>query len=173
MGHGDAATLTDSAGDDNFVSAGSYSYMSGQGYFNLVSGAQSVTATSTSGGHDQAYHYDGSGPSIFTVIGSSSSTMSGTDHGQSFVNKAVGFKFNYGFATDGNDTAILNAGAGPEVFVGDTADSYLYAAVGGDLTMFDAAYGFTKVYANGAAGGRDIAYVHDTHVNTVTAFHRM
>jgi hypothetical protein len=173
MGHADSSTLTDSAGADTFVSAGSYSYMFGQGYFNLVSGAQSVTAMSNSGGHDQAYQYDGSGPSIFTITGSVSSTMSGTDNGQSFLNRAVGFAFTYAIASHGNDTAVINAGAGPEVFVGDTSESYLYAATDGNLSMFDAAYGFTKVYANGANGGRDVAYVHDAKVNIVTGFHPM
>jgi YD repeat-containing protein len=146
--------------------------MYGTGYFNLVSGAQSVTGTSNSGGNDQAYQYDGSGPSIFTINGNTSSTMSGTDNNQSFLNKAVGFDFTYGMATHANDTAIFNAGAGPEVFVGDTADSYLYAdgAAVGALAMFDGVYGFSKVYANGAAGGHDIAYVQDAKVNIVKSF---
>lgn len=169
MGHADFAILGDSGGDDTFTSSGLSASMAGPGYLDQVSGAQSVTANSTHGGHDQANMYDGSGASTFTASGGTFSSMSGTDQGRSFLNKANGFKFNSGFARHAGDTAYIYAGIGFEVFVCDALSSSLSATdAAGALTMLDTTLGFSHVYARGNPG--DIAHVHNTAVNTVTGF---
>ncbi len=169
MGEADSAFFTDSPGNDTFVSSGSTSYMSGTGYYNYVSGAGSVTATSTTG-HDIAYFYDGTGASTFTANGATSSTMTGTDHGLAFSNTALGFKFNYGIARHAGDVANLNTGPGNEVFVGLATLSYLYSYTGSVETMLDQASGFSHVNAVATTGSNDDAFDYAPSVNSVTGF---
>jgi hypothetical protein len=174
MGHADTGLMSGSAGNDSFVSAGYYAYMSGPGYYNLISGAQSVVATAGQGGNDQAIQYDGSGPSTYTASGTAYSLMTGTDHGQSFSNKAVGFANTYGVALHpSQDVAYLYDSPGSDTFVGATSYSYLYRYDNGILAMLDEVLGFNRVYATSSAGGTDLAYVFDAVVNTVSGFQRI
>ena len=91
MGHADSALVYAAPGNATFVSKGLTATLSGTGYLDQVTGAGAITAYSNTG-HDVAYQYDGSGASTFTAMGATSSTMTGTDQGQSFTDTAVGFK---------------------------------------------------------------------------------
>jgi hypothetical protein len=173
MGHADSATYTDSVGNDTFVSAGLSSHMNGNGFYNYVTGAGSVAAMSTNGGHDVAYLYDGSGASTFTATGTISSTMTGTDGGASFTNTALGFMTNYGIARHGGDIANLYDSPGNDVFVGMATLSYMYHYTGRIQTMYNAASGFSHVNAFSTAGGTDSSFNYAPSKNTVTGFKRI
>jgi hypothetical protein len=174
MGSADSAQLTGSSAVVNtFVSAGLTSYMSGTGYYDYVSGAPSVTATSANPAHDFAYQYDGSGASTYTAQGVTSSTMTGLDKGLRFANTAVGFHFNTGIARHSGDVANLYAAPGTDIFVGQKTEAYIYAYTGKVQTMNDLASGFGHVYAFGSAGGNDGSYNYAPTINTVTGFKRI
>jgi hypothetical protein len=171
MGNEDTAQLHDSPGNDMFVSAGLTSYLTGVGYYDYVSGATSVTAYATTG-HDTAYQYDGSGASIFTATGVTSSVMTGTDGaaGVTFTDTAQGFHFNYGIARHSGDTANLYDGPGTNVFVGQAKLSYMYSYAGSVQTMYNQAAGFSSVNAFATAGSIDYSFNYAPTVNSVTGF---
>jgi hypothetical protein len=173
MGHADSAQLHDSQNNDTFVTVGLTSTMTGFGYKEYVHGAGSVTGFSTTG-HDIAYQYDGSGPSTFTATGVTSSTMTGTDQGQSFTNTALGFKYNYGIGRHKGDIANLYDSPGNDVFVAVGTVSSLYSATNrGAYTMFNQATGFGHVNAFSTAGGTDLSYNHAPGLNSVSGFKRV
>ena len=162
MGRADSGQLHGLSGASNFfVTAGSYSYISGGSQFHLISGAPNVYGFST-GANDQAFHYDGSGTSTFAVSGTAYSYMSGTDNSKSFFNEAVGFQTNAGHAQHSGDTAYFVDSPGNDVFVGNANSSYMYSDTSsGSLSEFDIATGFSAVYADSTMGGTDYAYNND------------
>jgi hypothetical protein len=172
MGHADDALLYgSSAGGNTYTTAGLTATMSGTGYSDYVSGAGAVTGFSATTS-DKAYQYDGSGASVFTATGTTSSTMTGTDHGLAFANTAMGFHFNYGYARHAGDVANLYDSPGNDVFVGQATMSYMYSIVGTVETMYNLASGFSHVNAYSTAGGTDYSYNYAPGVNTVSGnFH--
>ena len=169
LSHVDTGLMYDAAGQNTFVTAGSYCYMDGPGYFHYISGAKYVYGFAANS-YDVAYHYDGSGASALVVSGTAYSFMLGTDHGTSFFNEAVGFTTNYGIATHaGQDSAYFYDSAGNDVFVGNTMTSYLYIGNpdGKTYAEFDYAQGFALVEAYSFVGGDDVAYVYDPTINAV------
>jgi hypothetical protein len=166
MGGADSAELhgTVSQGGANiFVSAGSYSYMTGLGQFFLVSGAPNVYAFEANSA-DQAWHYDTAAMDSFVASGNAYSYMSGTDNGQSFFNEAVGFQVTYAISTHGQSYAYLLDSPGNDVFVGYAPYSYMS---GSDSTgsLFNVAEGFLIVYGESFNGGTDFAYNFDPQHN--------
>jgi hypothetical protein len=120
---------------------------------------------------DVAIHYDGTGPSLFGAVGTQDSYMLGTDEGRSFLNIAVGFRFNYGIAQHAGDAATFYDSPRNDVFSGGTELSYMYADnLDGSLAEYDSAQGFTSVVAAAFMGGVDYAYNHDPNHNTVVGF---
>jgi hypothetical protein len=172
MGQADSAQLHGGTTKNTFSTAGLTSYMTGTGYYNYVSGAGSVTGYASTI-HDLAYQYDGSGASTFTATGTTSSTMTGTDHGASFSNTAMGFHFNYGIARHAGDVANLYDGPGTDVFVGQATRSWMYSYTGTVETMYNQASGFSSVNAFATAGGKDYSYNYAPRINTVTGFKRL
>jgi Planctomycete extracellular len=169
MGNEDSAQLHGGPGNDMFVSAGLASYMTGIGYYDYVTGATSVTAYAGAG-HDTAYQYDGSGASVFTATGITSSVMTGTDKGVTFTNTALGFHFNYGIARHAGDTANLYDSPGSDVFIGQKTLSWMYSYTGSVETMHNQVSGFTSVNAFSTAGGIDYSFNYAPTVNSVTGF---
>jgi hypothetical protein len=172
-GHADAGVITGTPGLTNiFVSAGAYAYMdSGPVNLYYIGGARYVYGYAAGTG-DYAYHYDGSGASALVISGTAYSFMLGTDNSQSFFNEAVGFQTNYGIARHAaQDSAYFYDSPRNDVFVGNTATSYLYSddAVG-RYNEFDFVQGFALVEAFSFVGGIDYADVYDLHVNTVFGF---
>src|SRR5205085_8807843 len=126
LGLADTALMFDHPGRNVFVSAGHYAYMYGPNYFHYVTGPKYVYAYSLNSDDDFAYHYDGSGPSVYVVSGSAYSFMLGTDQGQSFFNEAVGFNTTHGLAQHpSQDVAYFYDSAISDVFVGYSLYSYL------------------------------------------------
>src|SRR5439155_25734697 len=91
------------------------------------------------------------------------SYISGTDQGQSFVNVAMGFRTTTAHALHpGQDVAYFVDSPGSDVFSGEAGVSYMYSLdAHGGFTEFDAAYGFSTVFAASVNGGLDLAYNHD------------
>jgi hypothetical protein len=174
MGHADNAVIYGAAGETNTLTmSGLSTTMSGNGYSDSVSGAGSVTAYSASS-TDKAYLYDGSGPSTFTATGTTSSTMTGTDHGQSFSNTAMGFHVNYGIARHSGDFANLYDSPGNDNFVGQATQSFMDSYAGSVQTMDNVASGFAQVKAYFNAGGNNYSYNYAPSVNFVTGtFHQV
>jgi hypothetical protein len=144
-----------------FVTAGSYSYVTGDGEFHLVSGGKAIYGFSTNA-NDQAFHYD-QGQSTYLASGNTYSYMSGNG----FFNVAVGFNTSYAYATPGNgDVAYFYDSAGNDTFVGGTSTSYLSGTVN-KTAYFDVVQGFGHVYAESFMGGVDFAYLDDPSVNTL------
>jgi hypothetical protein len=172
MGPDDFGLLYDMPGQNTFVSAGMYSYETGNGYFAYISGTKYVYAYAVNGTGDVAYHYDGSGPSALVASGTAYTFMLGTDQGHSFFNEAVGFKTTYAIAQHaGQDTAFFYDSPGNDVLVGATASTCMYADdAQGSFAEFDYAQGFAQVYAYSFVGGTDYAYNHDPSHNTVVGF---
>src|SRR5438105_13892077 len=110
------------------------------------------------------------------MSGTAYSFMLGTDHGAAFFNEAVGFQTNYGIAQHaGQDSAYFYDSPLDDVFVGNTATSYLYSDdSSGRYVEFDYTQGFALVEAFSFVGGHDVAYVYDATVNAVVlGFHRL
>jgi hypothetical protein len=162
VGRADSATLEGIASPRNlqntFVTAGSYSYIFGDGEFHLVSGAKYVYGYESDPA-DQAWQYDAAGSlDAFVASGNAYSYMSGSDtNGNTFFNVAVGFQVTYGIATHGNAIAYLIDSPGNDVFFGSTTYSYLS---GTDSTgsVFNVAEAFSLVYGESFVGGTDFAY---------------
>jgi hypothetical protein len=174
MGHADSAVLTGSAAAANaLTTAGLTTTLTGTGYTDYVSGAGSVTGIAANAG-DKAYQYDGSGASVFTATGTTSSTMTGTDHGLSFANTAMGFRFNYGIARHSGDVANLYDSPGNDTFVGQATTSYMYGTNGTVQTMYNQAAGFGRVNVYFTAGGTNNSYNYAPSVNFVNGtFHHV
>jgi len=153
------------------VTAGGYSYMVAPSSFSLISGGAYVYGYAA-GPTDQAWQYDGSGPSTFVASGIAYSTMSGTDQGQAFFNEAVGFTVNYGIALHaGQDVAYIFDSPLNDTFAGYSTVSYMYADnPNGTLAEFDEAEGFATVYAQSFVGSIDFAYIYDSGRNITTGF---
>jgi hypothetical protein len=99
--------------------------------------------------------------------------MTGTDHGATFSNTAMGFHFNYGIARHAGDVANLYDSPGNDVFVGMAARSWMYSYIGSVQTMYDQATGFSSVNAFSTAGGKDYSYNYAPAINQVTGFKRL
>ncbi len=171
----DSAYIVSTPGITNkFVTVGNYATMSSDGVNALyyVTGALSVTGYAAST-MDQAYQYDGSGPSYFTVSGTAYSIMTGMDAGRNgvwFQNSAIGFAFNEGIARHrSQDIAIIYDSPGNDRFIGTTGEATLFTA---DNTFAedDIAYNFGLVYAYSFNGGFDTATNYDASVNIVSYF---
>jgi hypothetical protein len=148
-----------------FVTAGNYSYVSGNGEFHLVSGGKAIYGFSTNI-TDQVYHYDGGTKSTFVASGAAYSYISGAD-GTAYFNVAMGFKTVYAFATPSvGDVAYFYDSPGNDSFVGNTTISYLSGNANGNAYI-DVAEGFGHVYAESFVGGLDFAYDLDASVNTI------
>jgi hypothetical protein len=147
---------TQQGGENIFVSAGSYSYVTGMGQYYEVSGAP-IDYGYAANPADQAWHYDTAAMDSFVASGNVFSYMSGTDNGQSFFNEAVGFQATYGIATHSQSFAYLIDSPGDDVFVGNAAYSYMS---GNDNagSLFNVAEGFALVYGESFVGGTDYAY---------------
>jgi hypothetical protein len=153
-------SLTSSA-PSTFVTAGSYSYVTGGGEFHLVSGGRAIYGFSTNA-NDQAFHYD-QGQTTYVASSNAYSYMSGNG----FFNVAMGFNTTYAYATAGNgDVAYFYDSAGNDTFVGGTSTSYLSGTVN-NTAYFDVTQGFSHVYAESFVGGVDFAYLNDPSVNTL------
>jgi hypothetical protein len=160
VGTNDGATMYTTPGSSPslFVSAGSYSYTTGNGEFHYVTGAPNVLGIAMGSG-DAAYHYDGVGANTFVASGNAYSYMTGTDNGQQFYNLAVGFNLNYGIATRGtSDTAILYDSPGSDVLVSTPSTTYQYGFPNG-VFYYDQVMGFSKISAYSFQGGLDNAYL--------------
>jgi hypothetical protein len=157
-----------------FVSAGGYSYLSTAGSFDFIRGAGSVYAYAANA-NDLANHYDGGGWSAYVAAADRYSLMTGMDNGQSFLNEAVGFRFNQAVARHtAQGSAYFYDSPQNDVFSGTTDYSILYSDdAAGNLAWYDSAQGFGQVYATSSAGGIDYAYVYDANVNHTTGFRRL
>jgi large repetitive protein len=176
-GHADGGVISGTPNVPNsFASAGSYAYMNSGSAFYEILGAQYVYGYAANA-TDQAFHYDGSGPTAYVVSGTAYSFMIGTDNNQSFFNEAVGFTHNEGIARHGSqDTAYFYDSPLNDVFVGYRGYSYLYANnPDGTFAEYDVATGFGQVFAYSfvSAPGTDVAYVYDPVVNTVVGYQRI
>jgi len=147
--------------------------MAGPGYLDQVSGAQSVTASSTHGGHDQANLYDGHRRQHLHRQGGHVQLHvrhrpgAGRSSTRPMASNSIP-----AFARHAGDTAYIYAGAGYEDFVCDALSSTLTATnAAGALIMLDTTLGFSRVYAFGNPG--DTAHVHNATVNVVTGFTRL
>jgi hypothetical protein len=161
LGRADNGEIFDSPGNDIFVTAGGYSYMTGPNIFRLISGGTSVYGYSINGGSDQTWQYDAAGGlDAFVASGSAYSYMSGTDQsGNSFFNVAVGFPVTYGISTHGNAIAYMLDSPNNDVFYGATTYSYMSGP-----GFFNVAETFALVYGESFVGGTDYAYNYDpTH----------
>jgi uncharacterized protein (TIGR03118 family) len=164
VGRADSGQLMATIGGENiFVSAGSYSYITGMSQFHLISGSSSIYGYSVNS-TDQAWHYDTAALDAFVSSGRAFSYMSGTDAGQSFFNVAVGFGVNYGIATHGRSIAYLIDSPGNDTFFGSTALSYLSGTTAGQ-SLFNEAEGFALVNGESFVGGMDFAYNFDPNHN--------
>jgi hypothetical protein len=161
-GLGDRAYLYDSAGNDRFYAYPTYSYLTGNNFYNQARGFDAVYGNATAGGtNDRAYLYDSAGNDKFYAYPTYSYLT-----GSSFYNQANGFKTVYGYATAGDvggvgDRAYLYDSAGNDRFYGRPAYSRMLG------TNFDNyASGFDKVYAYATAGDvggvGDRAYLYDS-----------
>jgi hypothetical protein len=175
MGPADYGTILGTSGVQNtFVSSGSYAYMDSGTAIYSISGAQYVYGRAANA-FDTAYHYDGSGASFVQFSGTAYSFMLGTDRGKSFFNEAVNFQANYAIARHaGQDSASFYDSPLNDVLVANTTTTYLYSLdASGNALEYDAAQGFSLVYAYSFVGGTDSAYVYDQAVNHVSGFHRI
>jgi hypothetical protein len=159
--------LTPPGAFSTFVTAGNYSYVTGNGEFHLVSGGQAIYGFATNAS-DQVYHYDaGAAQTAFVTSGNSYSYMSGTENGTAFFNVAMGFNTVYGYATPGNgDIAYFYDTPANDTFVGTATYSYMSGKPNG-FTYFDEAQNFSTVYAESFEGGLDFSYNYDTAVNII------
>jgi hypothetical protein len=167
----DTGQLFDSPGNDLFVSAGSYSYITGSGpfFYRQISGAASVYAYTINGWSDQAWHYDAPGSlDAFVSSGKAFSYMSGTDSSGSkavpFFNVSVGFAVTYGISTHGNSIAYMLDSPGNDTFYGATTYSYMSGP-----GFFNVAEAFALVYAESFVGGTDYAYNYDPNNNILSS----
>src|SRR5262249_40913200 len=154
LGRADGAALHATPGVANrFVTTPSYSYLSAPGSVYLVRGAPSVYGYAA-GPADVASLYGGAGPTTFTASDTTYSSITGTDHGVSYYNEAVGFTPTYAFATPGSrNTAYLHSASAGAVFVGRTSASYLYRySAAGTLAEYDYVQGFARVFATATGG---------------------
>jgi hypothetical protein len=168
VGHSDTGGISATPGGENiFVTAGAYSYVTGQGQYYEISGARYVYGYSANAS-DQAWHYDTAALDAFVASGNAFSYMSGTDAGQSFFNVAVGFQVVYGIATHGQSYAYLIDSPGNDVFVGYAPYSYMS---GTDSTgsLVNVAEGFLLVYAQSFVDGTDYAYNYDPSHNILNS----
>jgi hypothetical protein len=134
--------------------------------FHFTNGAGYVYGYAA-GPSDIAYHYDGSGPSVYVVSGISYSMMLGTDSGRNFFNEAVGFRFNEGLALHGfQDTAYFYDSAYSDYLLTGGYATFMSATnPDGSLAEYDGAQGFGTVYAFSFVGGFDIAHKNDPNAD--------
>jgi uncharacterized repeat protein (TIGR01451 family) len=175
LGREDFGVISGTAGRRNTLvsggtsALGSYSYMKTDDMLtSFIEGGAYVYAYAA-GPNDIAYLYDGDGPSALVMSGTAYSYMTGTNHGLSFFNEAVGFKTTIGIAQHpGQDTAYFFDSPRDDVFAGYSAYSYMYSTnADGSLAEYNAAIGFWQVYASSFVGGTDYAYNYDpNHVHT-------
>ncbi len=172
-GQADQGAIIGTAGVFNyFAGYGSYAFMSTGPAFYYVSGASSVVGYSEDY-YDWGINYDGSGPSYYTAAGTLLSEMSGTDHGQAFLNEAYGFHFNEGIATHAGDTAYLSDSAGNDVLAGYGQYASLTCAANGEqdyLTTYNGNF-FAQVYAYAFNGGYDTASVDASAAGLYTVYY--
>src|SRR5205085_11217229 len=137
-----------------------------------LQGAKYVYSYALSTTLDYAYHYDGSGASVYVVSGIAYSLSLGSDKGRSFFNEGVGFRFNEGIATHASqDVAYFYDSPGNDNFVGYSQYTSMTSGDGSFAENDIAAY-FTTIYAYSFVGGSDTASVYDTNVNHVLGFRR-
>ncbi len=155
-----------------FGGVGSYSYMVSGSSFYFVSGARYLYAYSADS-YDEAVNYDGSGPSVYVASGTSYSLMLGTDHGQSFMNEGVGFRFNEGVATHAGDLAYLYDSANNDTLTGYAQYGALTSAATGEQDIVATYNGnfFAQVYAYAFAGGYDTATIYPSAVGLYSVYY--
>jgi hypothetical protein len=151
---------------NEFVTAGTYSYMGAPGEFHLISGAAYVYGYSANP-TDLAWHYDTAALDAFVSSGNAYSYLSGTDNGQVFFNEAVGFATTYALATHGLSIAYFIDSPGTNVFYGSAPFSYL-SGTSSAQAFFDEAQGFTLVHATFSQGGTNFAYNDDSGLNLLS-----
>jgi subtilisin family serine protease len=153
------ARLYDSPASDSFVFRPQYTWAKGDGYYNYVSGFDTVYAYATRGGvQDRALFYDSSADDRF-IAKPSSARMDGNG----YFNYASGFDKVYAYATaGGSDRAYLYDSAGSDVLVARPEHTRLS---GEDYLSF--VQNFDRVYAYANAGGTDRAYLYDSAGNDV------
>src|SRR5262249_17940198 len=151
-GAGDRAYMYDSSGNDTFTGRPEYSFLSGAGFNNYVSGFGHVYAYATSGDAggvgDRVNLYDSAGndtlgmPPAYALL-----------QGTNLYNYAQGFGRAYAFATAGDaggvgDRAALYDSAGNDTFVGTPSYGLLLGS-----NFYNYAQGFDSVTAVAIAGG--------------------
>jgi predicted outer membrane repeat protein len=149
-GSTDRAYLSTSAGNDSFVGAPTYAYVSGAGFLEQVGGFGNVTAFAGGSGA-RAYLFDAPGDDIFVATPTFAYL-----YGSGFFNEASGFAHVTAYATAGKtDSAYLFDSPGDDVFVATPNFAYLYGT-----GYFNEVSGFDRVVANSRAGGNDVAFLY-------------
>jgi hypothetical protein len=159
-----------------FVTAGSYSYLFSPGEFHLISGSPSIYGYASLA-NDVAFHYDTAAVDAFVSSSHFYSYMSGTDHGQTFFNEAVGFNANIAIARFGQSVAYMLDSPAADTFV--AYPTYTYTQGPDQFDPFGnnigppygaVAIGFALVN-NESLDGNDVAYDNDTsHHNVFSGF---
>ncbi len=139
-GGNDEASLSGSPGDDTLAAYPTYTSLSnttpGQAFYIRANYFGQVTATATAGGSDIARFYDSPGDDVFTFHAAPGNVANVTDaqmSGSGYLNRAVGFRYVYAYATTGNDEADLYDSAGNDNFYGSGDTARLYDAALADV----------------------------------------
>lgn len=140
-------------GTNSFYSTAASSYLSGGGFFNLVSGAVVVEADSHSGS-DTAEIYSAMGD-LFASTPTYAYLSGEIAGGDGQFRSAVGFANVYAYSA-GGDQAWLYGGTGTNALSESPLESYMSTDANGTTVMNVAEY-FPVVYGY-AAGANDIAY---------------
>jgi hypothetical protein len=166
-GGSDAATLTGSAGLDEFYAFTDKSYLrvDGRTYFHYAAGFSRVDATAGTAGNDIARFYDSTGDDTLTV-GPETVAMDYDPEVLDLAVTATGFRRVYAYSQNGgDDVANLSGSAGDDRFVARPESFYISLAGGKSNAQIN---GFKQVTVDvspaepGADSGTDYAYVYDS-----------
>ena len=142
------AQLSDSPGNDVFISRPGYAQLSGNGFLTEVENFRVIHGYSRRGGEDVAHLYDSVGQDTF-IARAEQAVMTG----EGYYNRAKGFRYVHGYSTAGGyDAAQLFGTTGNDTLVGCADWTSLRGA-----TYFLRAKFFEMVQATGGNGGYDVA----------------
>lgn len=155
MGGSDAASITDTSGDDEFIMAPRLVTFQGGGYNLRIQGYALAEVTASQGGTDVVHIYDSAGNDLFEG-GRGAVRMTGPG----YALKANLFDYVHAYSlAGGNDRAALQDSSGDDIFVGRPT---LARLSGADYSI--RLREFEEVEVTSANGGNDYALLYDSNV---------